>query len=257
MSAMPPGFQDAVGVPSSRTPAVAHEPPYELKFLVSEAKAAEVAVWASRHLAADPHAGASRSDGYRVTSLYLDTPALDVFHRRGSFGRAKYRLRRYDSAPFLFLERKCKVKGRVRKRRTKVEDGELDQLRTLVAPAGWPGRWFGRRVLARNLRPTCLISYERVARLGDGLHGPIRLTIDHDFLCRPASRLALPALDNGESLPFFMRQGVVELKYRTSMPSLFKTLLRDLELSPSAASKYRAAVMACDLRPAPSEETDA
>lgn len=222
-------------------------PPFEMKFLVSESRAAEVAEWAARHLRPDPHAGPSRDDGYRVTSLYLDTPSLDVYHRRGSFGRAKYRVRRYDAAPWLFLERKCKVKGRVQKRRTQVDDGELALLRPPQPTDGWKGRWFGHRLELRRLSPCCLVSYERVASVGVGPHGPIRLTIDRQFLCRPGTSLEVPALSGGHVL--FAGQGVVELKFRLVMPALFKRLCHDLELVPARASKYRSAVAACGLLP--------
>jgi VTC domain len=238
-----------VAMGSPRWPRPTLEPPFEMKFLVTEARAAQVAAWAAEHLEPDPHAGDSRDDGYRVTSLYLDTPALDVYHRRGSFGRAKYRVRRYDSAPWLFLERKCKVKGRVRKRRTRVGDKELALLGPTAPPGGWPGCWFGRRVALRGLAPTCLVSYERVACVGSGPHGPIRLTIDRDFLCRPGTAIGVPELSAGHVL--FAGQGVVELKFRVAMPALFKRLLRDLELTPARASKYRAAVAACGLVPVP------
>jgi len=254
------GILEAAGTaarptPPAHPPMIALEPPFELKFLVTEAVAAQVAEWAARHLSADPHAGGSREDGYRVTSLYLDTPGLDVYHGRGSFGRAKYRLRRYDSQPSLFLERKCKVKGRVRKRRTKVESGELALLDAPGGSPAWPGRWFGRRVSARGLMPTCHISYERVARVGTSLNGPIRLTVDRDFLCRRASAFDLPDLSDGHV--FFAGLGVVELKYRAAMPALFKALVRDLGLSPTPASKYRASVVGCGIGPGPRERTDA
>jgi len=117
------GILEAAGTAArpAHPPMIFLDPPFELKFLVTEAVAAQVVEWAARHLSTDPHAGGSREDGYRVTGLYLDTPGLDIDHGRGSFGHAKYRLRRYDSQTTLFLERKCKVKGRVRKRRTRVE----------------------------------------------------------------------------------------------------------------------------------------
>ena len=33
-----------------------------------------------------------------LSSLYLDTPTFDVLRRNGSYGRAKYRIRRYQAA---------------------------------------------------------------------------------------------------------------------------------------------------------------
>jgi hypothetical protein len=231
------------------------EAPFERKFLVTEDQATRVAEWASLHLSPDPHAEAGAGGIYRVTSLYLDTDQLDVYHRRGSFGRAKYRLRRYNEAKDLFLERKCKVKGRVRKRRTLLEPEELAWLFAPIRPADWPGRWFARRIELRGLAPTSLVSYRRVARVGEDSYGPIRLTIDRDFLCGPAEGIHVPKLSGGP--PVFAGLGVVELKYRTAMPSLFKTLIAEQGLIPAKASKYRAAVQACGLCPADGGGTDA
>ncbi len=57
-------------------------------------------------------------DEYRTTSVYYDTPAYDVFHRRGSFGRSKYRIRRYGDEQTVFLERKLRQPAVLAKRRT-------------------------------------------------------------------------------------------------------------------------------------------
>ncbi|MGE3818092.1 MAG: polyphosphate polymerase domain-containing protein [Isosphaeraceae bacterium] len=214
--------------------------PIELKFLVSETQAERIASWASLHLALDPHAGAFRPDGYKVTSLYLDTPMLHVYHRRGSYARAKYRVRRYDESPTLFLERKCKVKGRVWKRRTEILGTELDRFLEPADTVSWNGRWFARRVEARGMVPTCVVSYDRIARIGASLNGPIRLTVDHGFLCRSAAGFDVPRLSDDRG--FFTGKGVVELKYRVAMPGLFKALTREFGLSPARPSKYRAGV---------------
>ncbi len=66
----------------------------EIKFLVTPNRAGEIRDWACTKLALDPHAGGRGN--YRVTSLYFDTVKFDVFHSRGSYERAKYRVRRYD-----------------------------------------------------------------------------------------------------------------------------------------------------------------
>lgn len=239
---------------ATRLPADGLEPPFERKFLVTEARAAEVVAWAARCLRPDPHAATAGGGTYRVTSLYLDTAGLDVYHRRESHGRAKYRLRRYDAAAGVFLERKCKVKGRVRKRRTLVGSEDLNRLAAENHAPDWSGRWFGRRVAARGLAPTCLVSYRRVALLGEGPHGPIRLTVDRDFLCRRASGYEPPDVSGG--VVAFAGQGVVELKFRSVMPALFKALVREHALTPGPASKYRTAVEACGLCPGAGEESD-
>ncbi len=69
----------------------------------------------------DPHASPEIGDGYLITTLYCDTPAFDVFHQNGSYGNAKYRLRRYGHGEEIFLERKLRNRQMVVKRRSIVK----------------------------------------------------------------------------------------------------------------------------------------
>src|SRR4051794_24250852 len=85
--------------------------PHEVKFLISHDLAEKIRYWASDFMEHDPHTDVSLNYGYRVRSIYFDTPQLDVFHKRGSFARGKYRIREYLPAGILFLERKLKAKG--------------------------------------------------------------------------------------------------------------------------------------------------
>src|SRR5512140_2655356 len=87
----------------------------ELKFLLAPAIADQVRDWARSRLAPDPNARDGECDAYHITSLYFDTDDFDVFHRRGSFGRTKYRIRRYGPSEVAFLERKLKTRGLVAK----------------------------------------------------------------------------------------------------------------------------------------------
>ena len=70
---------------------------FELKFLVPPAAADEVRFWAFDHLIPDAHADIGILGRYTISSLYFDTPDFAVFHKLGSFGRAKYRVRRLRS----------------------------------------------------------------------------------------------------------------------------------------------------------------
>jgi hypothetical protein len=161
-------------------------PAYELKFLLGQAQAERVECWARRHLAFDPHADPARGHAYRVHTLYLDTPRLDVFHRAPSYKRHKFRVRQYGDEPFVFLERKTKTGDRVAKRRTRVADDELARLDGFSPDADWAGHWFRRRLGTRGLRPSYQVSYDRVAHVGHSADGPLRLTLDHRVRCVPA-----------------------------------------------------------------------
>jgi hypothetical protein len=219
----------------------------EIKFLVDPATADRVREWARQHLQADPHGAGPYGDTYSTTTLYLDTPGLDVFYRRGSNGRAKYRIRRYDN-DVVFFERKLRTATRLAKRRTQVT---LDDLPRLQAPdlAEWPADWFHRRVRARSLAPTCEVRYTRLARGIDLPSGPARLTVDDALHAGLAEGLRFGA---PPATAFLEGRAIMEMKFRQALPAIFKRLLEELQLTPGTVSKYRHAMGAIGaVEPAP------
>ena len=84
---------------------------HELKFVIGPDVAPRIRRWARIHLDADIHGTGPFGDEYRTTSVYFDTDDYDVFNRRGSFGRSKYRIRRYGDEDAFFLERKMRRPG--------------------------------------------------------------------------------------------------------------------------------------------------
>jgi SPX domain protein involved in polyphosphate accumulation len=212
---------------------------FEMKFLVSLALAGQLGDWARAQLLPDPNAGGATGDVYKITSLYLDTDAFDVFHRRGSYGRSKLRIRRYGQTELLFLERKLRTRRMLAKRRSTVWLSELGRLEAPEPVPDWAGYWFHRRLLARALKPVCQISYHRLARVAMTPSGPIRLTIDHDLRGILADRLDFKQ----EQGPLLMEDTcVLELKFRRELPVPFKNLVQEFALSPKSFSKYRHAV---------------
>ena len=78
-------------VPSALSPSLIASlqpevPAYELKFTLDAEKAGLVEHWARRHMAPDPHGDPALGGAYRIHSLYLDTPALDVYRARPAVG---------------------------------------------------------------------------------------------------------------------------------------------------------------------------
>lgn len=208
----------------------------ELKFLVEPQRALEIQTWASERLEADPHAG---PDGrYLVTSLYFDTPAGDVYQRNGSYGRSKYRVRRYGQSDVVFVERKMKRKDRVGKTRSMVTTSELPQLAGTGATRAWAGYWFHRRLRARGLEPVCQISYRRTALALMTEQGPIRMTIDSDV-----RGLAIEGPEfQGAAGRDLLDKRIIEIKFPREMPAMFQELCRRFLLTPQPMSKYRTAV---------------
>jgi len=209
----------------------------EIKFLVNEATGIQIREWARERLLADPHGTGPHADEYRVSTLYLDTAERDVFHRRGSYGRSKYRVRRYGDEARVFLERKLRTASRLAKRRTDIPLDDLGQLKT-AEPGDRQTKWFRRRVLVRQLQPVCRVSYLRTARLAETSDGRMRMTLDHSLTASPADTFSL---DGPGPAPFLSGYMILELKFRGPMPTVFRQLADTFALAPGRASKYRTA----------------
>ena len=218
---------------------------FELKFHLHECQVEPVIRWARERIAPDPHAGADGT--YRIHSLYLDTSALDVYRRSPGFRGSKYRIRRYGEETLVYLERKSKSRGWVRKQRTAVPEAELAWLNGTEAGEDWSGGWFRERLQSLALAPQSQVAYRRLACLGEAEGAPIRLTLDRELRCAPAEALA--PFTGDDALLTAAEGTVLELKFRGGLPLLFKELVRDFALSPTAASKYRRSIELCGLDP--------
>jgi hypothetical protein len=219
----------------------------EIKFLLDERLAPAISAWARANLRPDPHGGGPFGDAYTTSTLYFDTQQLDVFNRRDSFGRAKYRVRRYGDAPSVFFERKLRQPGVLIKRRTADSIDALNYLENQEADADWAGHWFHRRLLLRRLRPVCQVTYDRTARVASTAEGLVRMTLDNNLRATPVDAPSFAA-NAGES--FLAGHHILELKYHARVPAVFRRLIEEFALKPRTASKYRLAVAAVG-RPQP------
>jgi len=208
----------------------------ETKLLVDAALGDDLRAWARTRLAADPHGTGPLRDQYDVVSLYFDTEAHHVYHRRGSYGRSKYRIRHYGTDESAFLERKLRTRLRLSKRRTRIPLEAVPALNLDAPDPSHPGYWFLRRVMLRRLRPVCVIRYARTARMADTPEGLVRMTLDASVMAVPTSVVAFtPELGR----PLVEGQMILELKYSGVFPRLFKDLVDEFHLTPRPASKYR------------------
>src|SRR6185369_11686281 len=171
----------------------------EIKFLVPQDRVDDLRHWARARLGPDPYGSGPFGDTYQTNSLYFDTRDFDVFFRRGSYGRSKYRVRRYGDAFELFFERKLKTHDHVTKRRSIVDIRELPRL-AAEAKKGWAGHWFHRRILARDLGVVCQVAYERTALVHANGYGPIRMTLDRNVRAVAHADLAFRSLTEDPSL---------------------------------------------------------
>ena len=208
----------------------------EIKFLIPPDVAQGIREWARTHLAPDPHGAGADADEYDTCTLYFDTAEFDTLCRRGSYGRAKYRVRRYGDADAIFLERKLRKPGILIKHRMACGIDCLDRLNGSEGIRGWTGEWFQRRLLVRRLHPVCQVSYRRMARNLERGDGPARLTLDSGLRVVAADEARF---SNGAAAPFLESHAILELKYSGRFPALWRQLVEDFALSPHNASKYR------------------
>src|SRR5262249_31896590 len=158
------------------------------------------------------------------TTLYCDTPQLDIYHRSRSFRRNKFRLRRYGRESLIYLERKSKTGDRVRKERSVILDAELPLMDNTLSVTDWSGHWFHQHVLERQFSPVCRMVYDRVAYVGHSSDGPLRVTFDRHLRGIRVGDWNLGGVDGG--LPLLAGQVIFELKFRTALPLLFKELIQ-------------------------------
>lgn len=215
----------------------------EVKFLLPADRAEVVLDWARSRMAPDPHAGGPSGDEYRTTTIYFDTTTRSVFHRQGSYGRSKYRLRRYGASDVVYLERKLRTSTLLSKRRTAAAAADVRVALSVPGVEDWPGRWFGQRLAMRRLSPVCQVSYRRHALVGMGPYGPMRLTFDDDLRAQ-VNDTCVFARDSGVSV--LSDHVIVEMKFCVDTPAVFRHLVEDFALSPAAVSKYRLSIAAVD-----------
>jgi hypothetical protein len=212
-------------------------PAFELKFLVTPGQALAIEERARRLLVLDPHADPALGGAYETTTLYLDTSDRSILHRLAPARRRKHRLRRYGAAEAIFLERKTRWNDRVRKRRTAILQEELLLLPGPLSQPTWAAHWFQRQTQARRLEPTCLLTYERLAYVGLHAGQPMRLTFDRNLRGELARGWSVPPVEATEAL--LPDRVICELKFRLTLPPLFRDIVQEFQLMPGAVSKYR------------------
>jgi hypothetical protein len=220
----------------------------EIKFVVNNDLAPKIQAWMRENLEADQFGTGPDRDVYETTSLYFETDRFDVFHRRGSYGKSKFRIRKYGDSSIMFLERKFRTDRVLIKRRTTVPVTDFERLDSLEPDPAWPGYWFHRRLRTRALRPLVQVCYNRTARLGTSSTGQFRMTVDFDLRVLPLpDRAFIP----GVGLPLMEGLNIVELKYCVALPAVFKQLVERFGLETQPVSKYRSGLALLGLSPEP------
>lgn len=132
---------------------------YERKYLVSEGAAAAIRRFVAGYLVHDRHMTGAGSEGYRVCSLYLDSPQLLLYRQTtdGIKNRYKLRIRFYDDNPLApaFLELKKRTTETIHKLRAMIDKSAVEPLLC------------GKRPSAADIRSNSDATYRAISEFCD------------------------------------------------------------------------------------------
>ena len=174
--------------------------------------------------------------GYNINSLYFDTLNLASYYEKydGDNFRRKFRARFYGDKPEkIYLEIKEKRGMHVRKKRvakTILSQGTGVDLTGIIQELPQEGDTFLTSLHTLNLRPTCWVSYNRVALRGR--HDPsLRITFDHAVSGELAEGFLFPRNRiRPVSLSGWSRPIILEIKFQWYIPTWLKNAIEDLSL---------------------------
>ncbi|MGH8047569.1 MAG: polyphosphate polymerase domain-containing protein [Chthoniobacterales bacterium] len=228
---------------------------YEFKFLISTAQRDAIIGEFPGHIVPDGNSG--EDGGYRIYSLYFDTPQRDCYWEklRGLRSRRKLRVRLYESTlatatGACFVEIKHKHEGRGVKRRLRVpldaamritsgeepgveldtgEERILNEVRHLVGE--------------KDLKPVCCLRYDRRAYMDIAEDSDLRITFDENICYRMDD---LPSLHEGAFDQQLLEEDehIMEVKVTGAVPVWLTGILYAHKCTPGSRSKYCDAIAA-------------
>jgi SPX domain protein involved in polyphosphate accumulation len=220
---------------------------YELKYIVPLAKVDAIAEDLASLTEPDSYGGAA---GYRVLSLYYDSPTYDFFWAKieGIKFRRKLRLRIYpgddvEAVTEGMVEIKQRINRTVQKRRVKLplEQAELlcagalerDDLDAMDQQVASEVQYMVR---AMHLHPTAITAYRRRAFVGGLYDAGLRITFDIDVGGRAHELKVNHEAQNHLFLP--PDWSIMEVKVNDAVPDWVTSLLARHNCQLRRVSKY-------------------
>lgn len=220
---------------------------YELKYVLPVRECEAIMSELLHHLPRDPH---SKERGYRVKSLYYDSPDHDFFWSKveGIKFRRKLRLRTYVDdnaarATECMVEIKQRINRTVQKRRLvlplreaealcagQARPFDLDPLDQQVADE------VHYLAMAKHLRPTAVTAYLRRAFEGQRHNTGLRVTFDTDVRARIHALKLDAEAENHLILP--PDWAIMEVKVNDAVPAWMLALLAKHQCQLRRVSKY-------------------
>ncbi len=224
---------------------------YELKYLLRREQYQAVVEELTQHMVPDPNGDAL--GGYRIASVYFDTPDLRSFWDKldGHRERRKIRVRSYGNQPIgpdtpVYLEVKHRVDQLMGKRRIQLpyaQAMDFDRLDQVYQAAGDPVE---RALLGEicwlyytlQLHPTCVVTYHRRAFQGNEYYPDLRITFDTDLKGRTHD-LSLLSTGHAQNHYFLPPDFcIMEVKINHNVPYWLAQLLSRHRCTFQRISKY-------------------
>lgn len=220
---------------------------FELKYRISESKAQAIREYIRPYLPMDHYAMTHPDGQYPISSLYFDSPGLDLCKETllGQTNRFKLRIRAYDDEPgsSVFFEIKRRANKVILKSRARIMRPDLrSALEGLSEDTGRSPK--DQEALDQFLcyqrmiqgRPVVLVRYLREPFEGD-TENRVRITFDRNLCYRSVSGPEVTLNGQGWhriNLPFV----ILEIKFTDQYPAWLRNLVCAFNLDLSSMSKY-------------------
>ncbi|MBN1360928.1 MAG: polyphosphate polymerase domain-containing protein [Sedimentisphaerales bacterium] len=222
---------------------------YELKYLLTESKAAAIHQYIQPFLEYDRYSKLQRGGMYPIVSLYLDSPDLQLCRETltGRQNRYKLRIRSYTDEPEYprFFEIKRRINRVILKSRARVTDEDVP---ALLMGRPLPPRGYTTDEAALNqfqfyattihAGPTVLIRYTRQA-FESPSENRVRVTFDRE-LCYKITDQPEVSLGGSGWQPSRITQGhaILEIKFTGVYPAWLARMAAHFNLEVRSISKF-------------------
>jgi hypothetical protein len=228
---------------------IRHPDRYELKYILDRSQFEQVVEALATHVEPDRHSEGGR---YLVTSLYYDTADYKAYWEKinGHRFRRKVRVRVYN-APMVSPDSSCFVEIKQRTNKTLQKKRVILPYSSAVALCesgkGISGTTEADRLVIEEvrylhntlqLRPACIVSYDRLAFEGSEYDPGLRVTFDTNLKCRTHD-LTLLSQGYAENHYFVPLQWcIMEVKVNNRVPYWLTGVLSRCRCTLRRISKY-------------------
>ena len=232
---------------------------YELKYVISEAKAEALTQFIKPYLQVDRYSKLQRGGGYPIVSLYLDSDDMRLCKDtlEGRKNRFKLRIRSYTDEPDYprFFEIKRRLNTVILKSRARVMDRDVP---ALLAGLPLPPQNYSADIDTINqfqlymnsikAKPKILIRYMRRAYEGDS-ETRVRVTFDSKLCYCATDAPEVRLSGRGWQRNSITEGGVIlEIKFTNRYPAWLSEMVEYFDLLQRPVSKYATSVTeACAL----------